>query len=159
MKLTSFCIIFTVFAIWAQYIFPSMDFFSPGLVVMLQFGLFKPALWAGLVWMFIQEGTGGLAFGTMILFYLGFVIFFSIGGIFLEVGNILFTMLLFLFLTIFQALVVSVMASLQGLVLSGQYSIKGFLIQAGMYFLVWFITYNLFRKYYINEPAKGRQYI
>lgn len=120
---------------------------------MLQFGLFKSALWAGLFWMLIQEGTGGLAFGSMILFYLGLIAFFYFGGIFLEVSNILFTMLLFFYLTVFQALIISVMAFLQGLVLSGQYSLKGFLIQAGIYFIVWFVTYNLFKKHYIHEPV------
>ncbi len=144
---------FTVAAVWGQYFFPSTDFFSPGLVVMLQLGFLKPALWAGLAWMLIQEGTGGLAFGSMILFYLGLAVFFYIGRFFLEVNNIIFTMLLFLFLTFFQVMTVSIMASLQGLELSGLFTVEGFLTQAGTYILVWLITYNLFKKYFVDEPV------
>lgn len=120
---------------------------------MLQLGSLKPAIWAGLAWMLIQEGTGGLAFGSMILFYIGLGTFFYIGRFFLEVNNILFTILIFLFLSFFQMMTVSIMASLQGLRLSGFFTIEGFLTQAGIYFLVWLVTYNLFKKYFVHEPV------
>ncbi len=109
--------------------------------------------------MLIQEGSGGLAFGTMILFYLGFMVFFYIGGFFLEVRNVFFTMFLFLFMALFKILIVLAMASLQDFVLSGQYGFEDFLVQAVVYFLVWMIIYNLFRKYFINESFKGKQHI
>ncbi len=153
MKPALFWLLFTVLAVWAQYFFPNMDFFSPGLVVMLQFALIKPVLWAGLVWMLIQEGTGGLAFGAMILFYLGLSVFFYIGGVFFEVSNVLFTMLLFLFLAGSRIWIVSFMASLQGLELSGHYNVEDFLIQSGIYFLVWLLTYYFFKKFFIHEPV------
>lgn len=153
MKLAFFWILFTCAAVWAQYFFPATDFFSSGLVVMLQFGLYKPVLFAGLVWMLIQEGTGGLAFGTMILFYLSLLAFFYLGGFFLEVRNIFFTMFLLLFMALFKIWIVSAMASLQDFVLSGQYSFEDFLVQAGVYFLVWMIIFNLYRKYFTNEPV------
>jgi hypothetical protein len=148
-----FFIVFTVAAVWGQYFFPTRDLLTPGLVVMLQLGPLKPAIWAGLAWMLIQEGTGGLAFGSMILFYLGLGGFFYIGRFFLEVNNVLFTILVFLFLSFFQMMTVSIMASLQGLRLSGFFTFEDFMTQAGIYFLVWLVTYNLFKKHFVHEPV------
>ena len=123
-----------------------MDMFSPALLVLLQSGLFKAAIWAGLAWMLIQEGTGTLAFGTMILFYLGFAVFYFTGGMFFEVSNYLFTFLLFLFLSAYRAVLVSVMATLQDMKVTEHYSPEGILIQALILFSVWMITFNLFKK-------------
>ncbi len=146
LKPAIFCILYTFPAIWAQFFLPSMDMFSPALLVLLQSGLFKAAIWAGLAWMLIQEGTGTLAFGTMILFYLGFAVFYFTGGMFFEVSNYLFTFLLFLFLSAYRAVLVSVMATLQDMKVTEHYSPEGILIQALILFSVWMITFNLFKK-------------
>lgn len=124
-----------------------MDMFSPALLVLLQSGLLKAALWAGLAWMLIQEGTSSLTFGTMILFYLGFAVFFFTGGMFFEVSNYLFSFLLFLFLSLYRAVLVSVMATLQDMEVTGHYSPDGILIQTIILFSVWVMTLHLFKKY------------
>ncbi len=120
---------------------------------MLQFGLYKPAVWAALAWMLIQEGTGGLAFGTVILSYLGLAAFFFCGGAFLKVNNVLFTAFLFLFLSIFNAWVIAALASLQDLVLAWGFSIERVVVQTGVYLGVWASTYIFFKKYLIHEPV------
>ncbi|MFO7728539.1 MAG: hypothetical protein R6X11_09430 [Desulfonatronovibrio sp.] len=148
-----FCILFTFFAVWGQYYFQSVDFLTPGIVVLLQFNFLNLALWAGIIWMLIQEGTGGFAFGAMIMFYLGLLVAYYLGGAFFEVGNRFFVLLLFLFLAVYKDLIVSVMASLQDLDLAEKYSLEGVMIQAGIYFFVWLLIYNLFKKYFFNDTA------
>lgn len=153
MKPVIFCVLFTIPAVWGQYFFQSVDFLTPGMVVLLQFDYLKLALWAGIMWMMIQEGAGGFAFGAMIIFYLGLLFVYYLGGIFFEVGNKFFVMLLFLFLAVYKSLIVSVMASLQDLNLAGKYSFEGIALQAGIYFLVWLLIFNLFKKYFRDDPA------
>ncbi|MFP4083363.1 MAG: hypothetical protein ACLFP9_02030 [Desulfonatronovibrio sp.] len=148
-----FCILFTFLAVWGQYFFHSVDFLAPGVVVLLQFGLLNLALWTGIMWMLIQEGTGGFAFGAMIMFYLGLLAAYYLGGAVFEVGNKFFVLLLFLFLAVYKNLIVSVMASLQDLDLSAQYSIEGVMVQTGVYFFVWLLIYNLFKIYFYDDPA------
>ncbi|MCA1743388.1 MAG: hypothetical protein ABR542_00320 [Desulfonatronovibrio sp.] len=156
MKLFFFCILYTLICIWAQYFLPSMDFFVPVLVVMLQLGFFQAAAWAGLFWMFIHEGTGGLAFGTVILFYAGLLIIFFLGGVFFEISNILFTMFLMLFAAVYKNWIISVMATLQGLYLPSQFSMINILLQAGIYIAAWLITFTLFKKHFLNEPVQRK---
>ncbi|RQD55521.1 MAG: hypothetical protein D5R98_10590 [Desulfonatronovibrio sp. MSAO_Bac4] len=154
MKQVYFWLIFSVLAVWGQYFVPSMDFFTPGLVVLLQLGHVSMAMWLGFFWMMVQEGAGGLAFGAMILFYSGMIVFFYIGGVFFEVSNFLFTFLIFVFLVFFMRVVVSVLASLQGAVLPDNFLIHDILVQTGLYFLVWIVTFNLFKKHCIHEPVQ-----
>lgn len=148
-----FCILVTVFAVWGQYFFQSVDFLTPGIVVLLQFNFLNLALWTGIMWMLIQEGTGGFAFGAMIMFYLGLLVAYYLGGAIFEVGNRFFVLLLFLFLAVYKNLIVSVMASLQDLDLAAQYSLEAIMIQAGIYFLVWLLIFNLFKKYFYHDSA------
>lgn len=156
MKLFFFCLLYTLTGIWAQYFFPSMDFFVPALVVMLQFGFVQAAAWAGLFWMFIHEGTAGLAFGTVILFYAGLLIFFFLGGVFFEISNIFFTMFLMLFAAVYKSWIISAMATLQGLNLSCQFCVKNILFQAGIYIAAWLITFTILKKYFLNEPVQRK---
>ncbi|WP_051617089.1 hypothetical protein [Desulfonatronovibrio hydrogenovorans] len=156
MKKAFFLLIYTVLGVWGQFALPSVDFLTPALVVLLQLGFFSYAFWAGLFWMLIQEGAGDLAFGTAILFYSGLLIFFFTGGAFFEVSNILFSLFLFLFLSIYKPWIVTVMASLQDLSLTGQYSLQGMAIQWGVYFCLWCLTYNLCKKYFVNESVQGK---
>lgn len=143
-------------AVWAQYFLPTLDFFAPGLVVLLQTGKFHSAVWAGICWMLIQEGTGGLIFGAIILFYAGLVLFFYVGGRFFEVTNFFFTLFLFTFLSLYKSGVIMMMSSLQELEVLLPFSLRQILLQAAVYLLVWLLTFIFFRKLFIHEPVQRK---
>ncbi len=133
-----------------------MDFFAPGLVIMLQTGKLHSAIWAGGCWMLIQEGTSSLVFGSIILFYAGLVLFFYVGGRFFEVTNFFFTMFLFACLSFYKSGVIMIMSSLQELEVVLPFSLRQILLQAAVYLLAWSITFIFFKKLFIHEPVQRK---
>ncbi len=130
---------------------PGTDFFTPGLVVFVQFGFLNAAFWLGCLWMLLLEGTGNLAFGTIILFYAGLAMVYSLASIFFEARNILFMALLFLFLAVFQKALVLVMAGMQDLGQSVRMDAESVFVQFAVHFILWMLTYNFFNKYIMHE--------
>ncbi len=76
MKTIIWWTIYTILGIWLQRFIPGLDCFAPALAGCLYLGLFKTTFWLTLIWIIIQEGVGGLAFGFTLLFYGGIVLFF-----------------------------------------------------------------------------------
>jgi len=130
---------------------PGTDFFTPGLVVLVQFGFFNAAFWLGCFWLLLQEGTGNLAFGTIILYYAGLAMLYSLASIFFESRNVLFMALLFLFLAVYKKGLVMVMAGMQDLGQSVHMNAESVLIQFAVHFILWMLIYNFFNKYIMHE--------
>jgi hypothetical protein len=65
-------------AVWAQELSGGRDFLSPGVLICLQMRRWWQALGVTLLWIFVHEGAGNLAFGASLLFYVGlFALFFA----------------------------------------------------------------------------------
>ncbi len=156
-KLVLFWFLYTLLAVWGQYLFPRMDFLTPGLVVLLQLGSWHAAISLAVVWMLLQEGTANLSFGVFILFYAGGGLFFYLSRVFFEVRNVLFAAVFLLFLTGLKMVLVQVMAPLQDLTPAAQMGFKIFLLQFGVYFGVWMLTYNSYHKWLDNESIPGKR--
>lgn len=69
---------FLTVAVWAQEMSGGRDFLSPGVLICLQSRRWWQALGVALLWIFLHEGVGNLAFGTSLLFHAGlFALFFA----------------------------------------------------------------------------------
>jgi hypothetical protein len=136
---------YTLLAVWAQEWFGGIDFFTPGLIVFLQVDRWKGCLWAAIVWGIMQEGTGSLSFGTILLFDAGLVAMFMAGKWFLETENLFFVMALSFFLVIWREMVLMWLASLQDLVVFWS-SFPFMALQFLAYVLTWALIYPLFFK-------------
>jgi len=156
LKQVVFWLVYTLLGVWGQFLLPGVDFFSPGLVVLLQVKSLKPAFWLCLAWILIQEGTGTLAFGTAMLFYAGLVSAFYWAAIFFEARNVLFSAVFFLFLAGFKSALIRIMSSVQDLAPAVHMEPESFLIQFGAYFGIWLITSHMYRKFLIHEPVQGK---
>ncbi|WP_291321116.1 hypothetical protein [Desulfonatronospira sp.] len=156
-KHIAFWAAFTILGIWGQYFMPGMDFFSPGLVVLVQSGYYSTALWMGLLWMLLLEGSGNLAFGTVILYYSGLLAAYFSASAFFEAKNLLFMAILYLFLSVLKKVLIQVMAGMQGLGQSVDFALEPVLVQFVLYFLLWCITFYVFHKCLMHEPVRGKK--
>ncbi len=152
-----FWIFFTILGIWGQFFLPGTDFFTPGLVVLVQFGFLNAAFWLGCLWMLLLEGTGNLAFGTIILYYAGLAMAYSLAGVFFEARNVLFMALLFLFLAVFKKALVLVMAGMQDLGQSVFMDAQSVLVQFTVHLILWMLTYHFFNKYIMHELVRRKK--
>ena len=156
-KHIAFWTLFTILGLWGQFFMPGTDFFTPGLVVLLQFGFFNAAFWLGCLWMLLLEGTGNLAFGTIILYYTGLVMAYSLASVFFEARNVLFMGLLYLFLAVLKQTLVLVMAGMQDLGQSVRMDAETVFVQFAVYFILWVLTYNFFYKCIMHELVRRKK--
>ena len=63
----AFWALFTLCGLWLQNIVPGVDFLAPGLILAMQEEKWTVPLWLGVLWLFLQEGTGSLPFGATLL--------------------------------------------------------------------------------------------
>ncbi len=136
---------YTVCSIWAQECFAGIDFFSAGLIVCLQAGQWRRAVWLALFWGLLQEGTGTLAFGAILLFDVGLFCLFFAGKWLLEPENPLFVIVVSALLVVWHEVVVVGLASLQDFMLPwSPFSVHA--VQFAAYVLTWAFVYPLFSK-------------
>jgi hypothetical protein len=136
---------YTLLAIWAQEWFGGIDFFTPGLIVFLQTDRWKGCIWSAIIWGIMQEGTGALSFGSILLFDAGLAAMFMAGKWLLETGNLIFVMVLSAVLVIWREMVVMWLASLQDLVVFWT-TFPLMALQFFAYVLTWALIYPLFSK-------------
>jgi hypothetical protein len=136
---------YTLLAIWAQEWFGGIDFFTPGLIVFLQTDRWKGCIWSAIIWGIMQEGTGALSFGSILLFDAGLAAMFMAGKWLLETGNLIFVMVLSAVLVIWREMVVMWLASLQDLVVFWT-TFPLMTLQFFAYVLTWALIYPLFFK-------------
>ena len=136
---------YTLVAVWAQEWFAGIDFFSPGIILCLQAGQWRKAIWLALFWGILQEGTGSLAFGAILLLDVGLFCFFFVGKWLLEPENPVFVIFLSALLVVWHELIVVNLASLQDLVVTwNPWSVHG--AQFFAYVLTWAVVYPVFVK-------------
>ncbi|NJB68180.1 hypothetical protein GGQ74_001853 [Desulfobaculum xiamenense] len=138
---------FTVAGIWLQRLVPGVDFLAPGLVILMQERRVRSAVWMGLFWMFVIEGTSGLAFGTGILWYAALVGAFLAGRGVFESTNFLFITLIGLFLGVWHIALTELMVQLQDLAVPWHRLLLEGLLQAGFFPVQWGLTYSMYKNW------------
>jgi hypothetical protein len=123
-------IVFTVTAIAMQALFPGLDVFVVGLLILLQERDYKNMLWLVPLFILLQEGMGTRLFGGSILLYMATAVFFRLGQWLFEVENFLFVVLLSAALTAPYYALDWLMAPLQNLTFSPSNTLDKCLFQA-----------------------------
>jgi hypothetical protein len=136
--------VFTLSGIWMQSFMPGIDFLAPGLILSLQEEKIRTAVVLGLLWLLIQEGTGSLAFGTVILWYGVLTALFFFGHWLFEAKNFIFMVILGACLGVLHFVLMNVMAQLQDWrLILGRVFLEG-VIQAVVFPVEWGLMYIIF---------------
>jgi hypothetical protein len=148
-------LVFTVCGIWGQTLVPGVDFFAPGMAISLRWQ--KPAVTITLavIWMAIQEGAGGLAFGYGILWYALLFLLLTVGRWLLDPGSFQFQALLGLALGLAHFFLLYLMAVLEMRAFPLKRVLLECLLQTVIYPVLWYVAENLFpdRLKRHEEPA------
>ncbi len=140
-----FWTMFTLGGIWLQSFMPGVDFLAPGLILCLQEEKARTTAILGFVWLFIQEGTGSLAFGTAVAWYGVLTILFFFGHWLFEARNFVFMIILGACLGVLHFGLMNVMTQLQDwIVMPGRVFMES-LVQAIVFPVEWgilYVTYN-----------------
>ncbi len=136
--------LFTVFGIWGQAMVPGVDFFAPGMAISLRWQRPAVTLVLAAVWMAIQEGAGGLAFGYGILWYFTLFVFLTVGRWLLDPGSFQFQALLGLALGLAHFLLLYLMAVLEMRAFPLHRVLLECLLQTLIYPILWYTAENLF---------------
>ena len=107
-----FWIFFTLGGVWLESVIPGVDFLAPGLILAMQEETWSVPIWLGLAWLFVQEGTGSLAFGAGLLWYGGLAGLYFFGHWLFEARNFLFMFIVGLCLGVMHFVLVNLMALL-----------------------------------------------
>ncbi|GFM37062.1 hypothetical protein [Desulfovibrio psychrotolerans] len=85
---------YTVCGVWAMHLLPGVDLLLPGVLCSMQENNRTQTVWLMVLFTFIHEGTGLLAFGPAVLWYVMAFVLFRGGRFLFEAENIVFVFLL-----------------------------------------------------------------
>jgi len=136
--------LFTICGIWGQVLVPGVDFFAPGMAVSLRWQKPIVTVILTLVWVAIQEGAGGLAFGYGILWYFTLFSLLTLGRWLLDPGSFQFQALLGLALGLAHLLLLYLMAVLEQRAFPFTRVLSECLLQIIIYPILWYLADNLF---------------
>ena len=103
--------------------------------------------------LFVQEGTGSLNFGLVILLELGIFLLFILGTWLLTPTNLFFVFVYFLGLTIYRSALIWVLGNLQEIVVEF-FSIKMLVVQLVVYLSMWALVFSVYKKLFGHEPVQ-----
>lgn len=144
MLATLWWITFTICGIWGQVLVPGVDFFAPGMAISLRWQKPVVTVILTLVWVAIQEGAGGLAFGYGILWYFTLFSLLTLGRWLLDPGSFQFQALLGFALGLAHFLLLYLMAVLEQRAFPLARVLFECLLQTVTYPLLWYVADNLF---------------
>lgn len=133
-------LLYFVAGLWLEYALPGVDLLLAGYIVALQEGSLRRILWLLPALILIHEGSGSLAFGTAILWYLGASVFYYVGRWLFEAKNLLYILMLGLALGLWHHGLVLMMATLQDLAIDQERLWRESALQASLFPLAWAVT-------------------
>lgn len=147
--------VFTICGIWGQALAPGVDFFAPGMAISLRWQRPAVTVVLAVVWMAIQEGAGGLAFGYGILWYFTLFSLLTLGRWLLDPDSFQFQALIGLALGAAHFLLLYLMAVLELRAFPLKRVLLECLLQMALYPALWYTASNLFpeRLKRDEEPA------
>ena len=136
--------VFTILGIWGQSMLPGVDFFAPGLAVSLRWQKPGATILLTVIWIAIQEGAGGLAFGYAILWYTILFALLTVGRWLLDPDSMQFQALLGLALGLAHLLLLYLMAVLEMRAFPLGRVLGECLLQAVLYPVLWYVAAAMF---------------
>ncbi|MFW6236080.1 MAG: hypothetical protein ACOC24_04780 [Desulfovibrionales bacterium] len=143
-------LIFTAAGVWLQSMVQGVDFLAPGLLICLQQQALSWGLWLTLFWIVVQEGLGSLAFGSLVLWYAGLILTYVLLRSYFESENVVFILLISMFMGAWHFLLTTVMAGFQDLTISSDLLLRASLMQALFFPFVWFTARAMYRRYMVR---------
>jgi hypothetical protein len=143
---------FIVTAVVLQAMFPGVDVFMAGLLILLQERDYKNMLWLAPLFIFLQEGMGTRVFGGSVLLYMTTAVFFRMGRWLFEVESFLFVVLLSVVLIAPCYALDWLMAPLQNLAFSANDTLDKCLFQAIFLPFAWRV-FSLTRRWTKSDEA------
>lgn len=141
---------FLSLGIWGQRFLPGIDVLVIGLLIALQEGKIRCILWLLPVIILLQEGMGGVPFGSALLWYGGVILLFCLGRWLFEAENFLFMFLLSLCLGGLHYALSDMMASLQRMHIPNRLLVDDSILQALFVPFAWGLA-QWFRKRFMNN--------
>ncbi len=135
---------FTCAAVWLQTLLPGVDFLAAGFILSLQEERPTVSVWLAMAWLFIQEGSGSLAFGTGILWYGFLAAVFYFGHWFFEAKNFVFMIILGVCLGCMHFVLTHTMAILQDWYIVSDRIVVESLLQATLFPMEWGLVYIMY---------------
>ena len=129
-----------------QSLMPGVDFLAPGLILSLQENKPRHTVALGILWLLIQEGTGSLAFGTVILWYGVLIGIFFFGHWLFEARSFLFVVLLGGCLGVLHFGLMHVMTQLQDWQAPPGRVLMESVIQAVVFPIEWGLLYAIYNQ-------------
>jgi cobalamin biosynthesis protein CobD/CbiB len=105
--------LFTLAGVWLQHYVPGVDLLAAGLLLSLQERRPVQTFWLFTAFVFLQEGSGSLAFGGALLWYAALLVLFTLGKWLFEAENLLFILLIGLAMGVLHVVLLLELASLQ----------------------------------------------
>jgi len=140
MLLTFWWLAFTILGIWGQSMLPGVDFFAPGMAVSLRWQKPGATILLTVIWVAIQEGAGGLAFGYAIMWYAILFALLTVGRWLLDPGSLQFQALLGIALGLAHLLLLYLMAVLEMRAFPLGRVLGECLLQALLYPVLWYVA-------------------
>lgn len=124
-------------ALLVQHLIPGVDALAPGLLISLQERRPWQTLWLFLLFSIMQEGAGTMHFGSSVLWYGGLALFYWVGQRFFVADNIVFVLLLALFLGAYHGLLTLFMCAMQEIPVEHALLLHESIIQTLLIPLLW----------------------
>ncbi|MBI4803857.1 MAG: hypothetical protein HY795_01330 [Desulfovibrio sp.] len=140
----TFWTVFTLGGLWLQSFMPGVDFLAPGLILSLQEEKPRTSLIMGLIWLMLQEGTGSLAFGTVVLWYGVLAAVFFLGHWLFEAKNFLFVVILGACLGVLHFGLMNVMTQLQDWRVPAGRVLLESIVQTAVFPVEWGLLYIIY---------------
>ncbi|MDR2055091.1 MAG: hypothetical protein LBQ10_04390 [Desulfovibrio sp.] len=145
-------LVFAMTAVVMQALFPGLDVFVAGLLILLQERDYKNMLWLVPLFILLQEGMGTRLFGGTVLLYMTTAVFFRLGQWLFEVESFLFVVLLSAALIVPYYALDWLMAPLQNLAFNMDDTLDKCLFQALFLPCAW-RAFTLTRRWTKNDEA------
>lgn len=142
----AFWTVFTLGGLWLQSFMPGVDFLAPGLILSLQEERNRTTAVMGFVWLMLQEGTGSLAFGTVVIWYGVLTALFFFGHWLFEAKNFVFVIILGACLGVLHFGLMNIMTQLQDWRVPEGRVLMEAVIQAVVFPVEWGLLYIIYNQ-------------
>lgn len=142
----AFWTVFTLGGLWLQSFMPGVDFLAPGLILSLQEERNRATAVMGFVWLMLQEGTGSLAFGTVVIWYGVLTALFFFGHWLFEAKNFVFVIILGACLGVLHFGLMNIMTQLQDWRVPEGRVLMEAVVQAVVFPVEWGLLYIIYNQ-------------
>lgn len=145
MQIAYWCF-FIILSLFLQFFISGIDVMVVGLLISLPERKFFQTAIMFCIFICIQEATGILTFGLLLLEYSLVVVAFFLGRIIFAVGTFSFVLLLSLFISVIHFILIQIFSAVQGLYVEQTVLLYNALIECVIVPIIWYPMYSLYKR-------------